>query len=433
MLFYAKISTGVDSMENISKKVLKRSQLMYVFEATFEYLVSILVGGTFLATITKNLGLSDSLTGILSSIISLGCLFQLTSVFIKRQKLKSIIVTFSVINQLLFASLYVIPLFNFSKTAKTIIFVVAIVLAYLIYNIIHPKKIGWMMSVVDYSNRGNFTAKKEMTSLIFGMIFSYSMGSVVDYFKDKGEIRIAFTICAIVISSLMVLHTISMLLTVEIECSSKPKINIIKTLKAVLSNKKILSVAVLSLLYNVAGYSLTPFLGTYKINELGFSLQFASFLGILSSLSRCLVSIPWGKYADKTSFDKMIEKCFCVLSISYLFVVFSNPKNGVVMLSLYYIFHGIALGGVNSALVNLIFDYAPEESRADSLAVCQALSGIVGFLTTLILSPVISIVQSNGNKIFGITAYAQPILAIISTLLSVIAVFYVRKFLIKKD
>ena len=42
-------------------------------------------------------------------------------------------------------------------------------------------------------------------------------------------------------------------------------------------------------------------------------------------------------------------------------------------------------------------------------------------------------IQSNGNKIFGITAYAQPILAIISTLLSVIAVFYVRKFLIKKD
>ena len=72
-------------------------------------------------------------------------------------------------------SVHFIPLFNFSKTAKTIIFVVAIVLAYLIYNIIHPKKIGWMMSVVDYNNRGDFTAKKEMTSLIFGMIFSYSM------------------------------------------------------------------------------------------------------------------------------------------------------------------------------------------------------------------------------------------------------------------
>lgn len=419
-------------MEKISNEALKRSQRMYVFQATFEYLISLLVGGTFLATITKDLGISDSLTGVLSSIISLGCLFQFTSFFIKRQKLKSIILIFSVINQLLFAFLYVIPLFDFSKMTKTVIFVVTIVLAYLIYNIIHPKKIGWMMSVVDYHKRGDFTAKKEMTSLIFGMIFSYSMGSVVDYFKDKGESRIAFTICAVVISSLMILHTVSMLLTVEKEFESRQKINIIKTLKDVFTNKKILSVTVVTMFFNVAHYSISPFLGTYMINDLGFSLQFTSFLAILSSISRCVVSIPWGKYADRNSFSKMIEKCFIVLAISYFFIVLSNPKNGMIMLALYYIVNGIALGGVNSALFNLIFDYAPKDSREDSLAVCQSLSGIAGFLTTLVLSPVISLVQSNGNMIFGITVYAQPILAIISTLLSVIAMFYVRKFLVKK-
>lgn len=419
-------------MEKISNKALKQSQIMYIFQATFEYLISLLVGGTFLATITKDLGISDSLTGILSSIISLGCLFQLTSFFIKRRKLKSIILVFSVINQLLFALLYIIPHFDFSKTTKTIIFVVTIVLAYLIYNIIHPKKIGWMMSVVDYHKRGDFTAKKEMTSLIFGMVFSYSMGSVVDYFKAKGEIRIAFTICAVVISALMILHTVSMLLTVEKEFESSSKINIFKTLKNVFTQKKVLSVTIVTLFFNVSFYSISPFLGTYMINDLGFSLQFTSFLAILSSISRCVVSIPWGKYADRNSFSKMIEKCFIVLAISYFFIVLSNPKNGMIMLSLYYVVNGIALGGVNSALFNLIFDYAPKDSREDSLAVCQSLSGIAGFLTTLILSFVISFVQGNGNKFFGITVYAQPILAIVSTLLSVCAVFYVRKVLIKK-
>jgi len=419
-------------VEKISNKALKRSQIMYIFQATFEYLISLLVGGTFLATITKDLGISDSLTGVLSSIISLGCLFQLTSFFIKRRKLKSIILIFSVINQLLFALLYIIPHFAFSKTTKTIIFVITIILAYLIYNIIHPKKIGWMMSVVDYHKRGDFTAKKEMTSLIFGMVFSYSMGSAVDYFKAKGEIRIAFTICAVVISALMILHTVSMLLTVEKEFESSSKINIFKTLKNVFTQKKVLSVTIVTLFFNVAFYSISPFLGTYMINDLGFSLQFTSFLAILSSISRCVVSIPWGKYADRNSFSKMIEKCFIVLAISYFFIVLSNPKNGMIMLALYYVVNGIALGGVNSALFNLIFDYAPKDSREDSLAVCQSLSGIAGFLTTLILSFVISFVQGNGNKIFGITVYAQPVLAIVSTLLSVCAVFYVRKVLIKK-
>lgn len=41
---------------------LKRSRLMYIFEAALEYLISILVAGSFLATITKELGVSDSLT-----------------------------------------------------------------------------------------------------------------------------------------------------------------------------------------------------------------------------------------------------------------------------------------------------------------------------------------------------------------------------------
>ncbi len=48
---------------------------MYILEAALEYLISILVVGSFLATLTKELGMSDGLTGILSSVISLGCLF----------------------------------------------------------------------------------------------------------------------------------------------------------------------------------------------------------------------------------------------------------------------------------------------------------------------------------------------------------------------
>ena len=89
---------------------LKRSLLMYIFEAALEYLISILVTGSFLATITKELGVSDSLTGILSSVISLGCLFQLLSLSVRRAKVKKLVVILSIINQAFFMLLYVIPL-----------------------------------------------------------------------------------------------------------------------------------------------------------------------------------------------------------------------------------------------------------------------------------------------------------------------------------
>ena len=95
---------------------------MYIFEAALEYFISILVAGSYLATLTKELGFSDSLTGILSSVISLGCLFQLFSLLVRRKKVKAFVLIFSIINQLLFMLLYIIPLTNFEKHTKIVIF-----------------------------------------------------------------------------------------------------------------------------------------------------------------------------------------------------------------------------------------------------------------------------------------------------------------------
>lgn len=35
--------------------------------------------------------------------------------------------------------------------------------------------------------------------------------------------------------------------------------------------------------------------------------------------------------------------------------------------------------GVNSALINLVYDYVDTEQRADALALCQAFAGLAGF------------------------------------------------------
>ena len=71
---------------------------MYIFEAALEYLISILVTGSFLATITKELGVSDGLTGILSSVISLGCLFQLLSLSVEQKNLNNSYADFEIVD-----------------------------------------------------------------------------------------------------------------------------------------------------------------------------------------------------------------------------------------------------------------------------------------------------------------------------------------------
>ena len=397
-----------------------------------EYLISILVTGSFLATITKELGISDSLTGILSSVISLGCLFQLLSLSVRSAKFKRLVVVLSVINQAFFMLLYVIPLTGAKTQIKIALFVVLICAAYLVYNVAHPKKINWLMSLVDNSRRGAFTANKEIVSLVCGMIFSFLMGAVIDRFAESGQIRTAFILSAVVIFILMLLHTLTMIFTVEKETPDSQKGNYLTGVKDLVKNKNVLKITGVFALYNISYFASVPFYGTYQITELALSLKTVSVLVILGNISRILVSRLWGKYADRKSFAAMTEKCLIFLGIAQLCALFAVPKNGALMFALYYFFYGVAMGGINSALINLIFDYVAPEKRSDSLAITQAVSGLVGFLTTVCLSPLVTLVQKSNNTFFGVHIYAQQLCTSISLLFTALSVIYVKKVIMRK-
>lgn len=409
---------------------LRRGRLYSILHAALEYLIAILVSGSFLATLTKELGFSDSLTGILSSIVSLGCLFQILSLFYRRARYKKPVILFTVINELLFMSLFLIPLLSLNGQFKTALFVVAIISAYLLMNFAAPKMGAWMISLVDDRQRGRFTANKEIFSLITGMIFSFSMGALVDHFAAANQLRIAFTICAIVIFVLMVGHNLCLALTVEPEPQQGEAKDLRANIRSVLSNKPLLKAAVVQVFYYVATYSVTPFFGTYLIGELNLSLKWVSGMAMMGSIVRILVSRYWGAYADKNSFARMTERCLIIFAISYLCTALATPGNGKVMFVLYYVFHSISLGGLNSAITNLIYDYTPQPQRADSLAICRAASGLIGFVTTLAASPVIAYVQQRGNTFLGLSIYGQQLLSLFGFAVVIIAIFYVRFVLI---
>ena len=259
------------------------------------------------------------------------------------------------------------------------------------------------------------------------------MGALIDYYKEKDEIKTAFILSAIVIFILMALHTLTMVLTVEKENKEVERKNLFKNISDVWENKNVVKTAVLTIIYNIAHYIAVPFFGTYQISELGFSLKMVSFFAILSSVVRIFVSRFWGRYADKKSFAQTFEKCIFILALGFVFVIFSNETNGKFMFALYYILSGIAFGGLNSSLMNMIFDYSSYEKRADSLAICQASSGLVGFVTTLAVSPLVSYIQANSNSIFGINVYAQQVVTAMGLVFLIISIIFVRICMVNKD
>lgn len=403
-------------MEKTQKKDgYEFSRLLYIIEAALEYFVAISVSTIYLAKLTQYIGFSDGLTGILSSFVSLGCGFQMIAIFLANRKpVKRWVTTLHIISQVMFAILYLVPLFDFSKEIKTVIFIIMLLGAHIINNVVNAPKINWYMSLVDDKKRGRFTANKEIISLLGGMAFSYFMGMLFDYYEGIGKIKGAFVVGGITIFVLMILHSATLIFAKEKTTETVKKTSVGIQIKSLLKDKTLFKVVLISVLWNVAHYVSTPFMGTYQTKELAFTTSFASIIVMVGSLFRVFCSKPLGRFADKYSFTKMLIVCFVIETVAFGINTFTNPSNGKVMYFIYQLLYSAGMAGINSSVINLIYDYVEEEQRTSALALNQTFAGFAGFFTTLIVSPLVSVIQANGNKVFGIPMYAQQLLAFIS-------------------
>ncbi len=411
--------------KNVKKKLRFKdeyalSRVLYIIEAALEYFISIAVGGVYLAEITKHIGISDAITGIITAFVSLGCGFQIIALFLAHKKpVKSWVTVCHILSQTLFALMYFVPLLNVSRTAKSILLIVTLFLAQIIHNAINSPKINWYMSLVDDKKRGSFTANKEIVSLIGGMVFSFALGAIMDHFASKT----AFIICGIMLFVLMGLHTLTLVFAKE-KSTEAVKVNVKKSISDLVKNKTLLKIIVVFILWNVANYATVSFSGAYQVGALGFSTTFASIVVIVSSVARVIFSKPLGKFADKYSFCKMLYICFGIEVLAFVINIFTVPVNGKVLFTIYSVIHAIGQAGINSAIVNLAYDYVEDEQKTGAVALINTFSGFAGFLTTLALSPLVDYIQRNGNKLFGINMHAQQFLSLASAITVTIILIY---------
>ncbi len=390
----------------------KTGQKMYVLQYGMEYLILLMMYGAYLAKLTNHLGFSDESTGILAAVISLGHLFQLVSIFFRRKRVKSLVVTLSILWQAFFVFLYLTPIFPFSAGFKRIFFAAVMLAAYFLFDIAHPKKIQWLMGHVGDGIRGRFTAVKEMARFLLGMGFTFGLGALMDHFEAVGKIKEAFVLCALIIFVLSVVHIIALVCTAEREQTFEKR----RSVLSAFGDKKIWKLTVVFVLWYAATYASTPFYGTFQNKELGFSLVFVSVLNLIHYVARISTGFIWGAFADKRSFATMLKICFAIEAAGYLFIVFIRPDAGKLLFAAYQIFYAVAMAGISSALINLVYDEIAPERRADAIAVTQAIAGVGGFITTILVSRLVAYIQQNSG-LFGISVYAQQVTSLLSFLL----------------
>ena len=407
------------------KDIYRKSRVLYIISAALEYFISILTGSAYLAKVAGSIGVSDGTAGVLSSFVALGCAFQIVSLAMRTDKpVKRTVTLINLANQLCFTLLYVIPVVDLPRNVKTAVFVILLLSGNVLINIPFSPKVTWSRTLIADEKRGVFSATCEMTSLISGMIFTTVAGRMIDAFEARGNQRGAFIACGITLSVLTISHALCLAFMKETKReATEDKATLTERIKSAITDRSTLTLIPVFVLWNMALYVTIPFLGTYQLNELSLSMTAISLISVAYAVVRALVSMPLGMIGDKRSFITSMS-----ISLSAMIVGLTvNSLGGRVGFIIFYVLYAITMAGMNSGIMNLIFDYVPKEKRTGAIAILYTVGGLVGFLSTLAVKPVVDAVQANGNKFLFIDGiYAQQILSVLGALLTLATLAYIN-------
>jgi MFS family permease len=122
----------------------------------------------------------------------------------------------------------------------------------------------------------------------------------------------------------------------------------------------------------------------------------------------------------------MLSLVFGISAIGFIVCGFATPSNGKIVFTAYAVLHAIAMAGINSGSINLIYEYYGGENKTGALAFSHAVSGMCGFLATLAASSLVDKIQKDGNVFLGMNLYAQQVVSFIAAAIVILIIVYLN-------
>jgi MFS family permease len=155
-------------------------------------------------------------------------------------------------------------------------------------------------------------------------------------------------------------------------------------------------------------------------------------MGVISSVVRIITVPYWGRIADNRSWIDCTKYSIALLALCHLLWFFVNSSTMLILVPLVHIIGGVAWAGINIALFNIQFIFSPKEGRTMYLGANAAIGGLLGFVSTIIGSSILKLLD---GKNFGgglLSFNNMQILFALSGILLGICAVYVHEFLKEK-
>lgn len=421
--------------KNYSSAAYKRSRGAYTAQCAFEYFVALLVTDVFLAKLLTSIGISDELTGIISSFISLAFIIQLASIFLVKTKIstKKLVIIGDTVSVFFFMLLYLIPFIPIGKTEKTIIIIISIIIAYASNYLILTMCYHWGNSFVEPRKRASFSATKEIISLVSGMTFTVIVGYIIDKFESVGNLNGGFLFIAVSIFILNICEFICLCMIKKEDSLHMPDNTSLKAvMKNTVGNKSFKNIIILTIMWNVACYFTFGFMGTFKTNDLALSIFSVQIINIVAHIIRAFISKPFGKYSDQHSFAKGFKLALYIAAAAFFINIFTSNSTWFLVI-IYTILYDCCQAGTSQNSYNMTYSYVDLEYITQAMAIKNSLGGLCGFGASIIAGKLLGIIQTNGNNLFGIHIYGQQVLSAISFIIVIAAIIFTKTKIEKQE
>ena len=413
----------------------EKSRLMAVLEGISARIIFGFTTGAFLTGFLKYMGAEDKLCGQIAAIPVLAGVIQFISpIFLEKlNRRKPLVTCLNTLHRLLLVLMVFIPLLPLPMTDRLYLVAAMYLLSYLLLNIVAPASTTLIISLVPQGMRGKYFSTREIYLIFISSVMNIMMGRVVDHFEMTGNAYGGYTVMYGVAFMAMIMNLISFLKMKEPPLPSSQKLSLKKMFVMPFKEPRFKKIIFLFLIWGLSVNFSSPFFSVYMVSQLRLSYTFITICGCVNAVSYVAAVRMWGRIADKKSFTYSAMLSIALLGLTHFLWFFAGngiALTGAIVITL-HILSGISWGGVNISLLNIPYEYTPDEGRTVYLGFNAAISGLVGFLSSMLASWIVGAMDKYRADMFGMEMTQFQIIFAISGVLIMVAALYIRNVILK--
>lgn len=145
-----------------------------------------------------------------------------------------------------------------------------------------------------------------------------------------------------------------------------------------------------------------------------------------------LISKPFGRYSDRTSYARGFKLGVILISTAFLINIFTTRSTWFFII-IYSVLYNCSVAGTNQNSFNITYSYVDSKYITQAMAIKNCIGGLCGFFTSIVAGKILSSVQANGNRVLGIAMNGQQLLSAISFVLCIVLIIYIKTVIEKQE